>query len=267
MVVSNGRNRMISRLRPVIVYVALLVSSATIAAELSHTRVTETGQEDASTAESALSATELARARIWGMSETEWHRYRQLMQGIRGSVSPSTLSPLEVLGIHARDEAERQRYAEAWVRAMRDDVDRILAFQRAYDAAGKRLYPNEPLIDVNRLPGRAEARSPIQSTDRVLFFTRTECAVCDAMWNKLMKRFDDIPRIDVYLTDVAPGDDAAVRAWASRHRIDLEWVRSRRITLNHDAGALDRLTKGQGNVPYLLRRRGEALSPLRASDL
>ena len=181
-------------------YVALLASSATIAAELSHTRVTETGQETSSTAASTLSATDLARARIWGLSETEWHRYRQLMQGIRGSVSPSTISPLEVLGIHARDEAERQRYAEAWMHAMRDDVDRILAFQRAYDAAGKRLYPNEPLIDVDRLPGKTQEQSPFQFTDRVLFFTRPECAVCDAMWNKLMKRFDDIPRIDVYLT-------------------------------------------------------------------
>ena len=69
----------------------------------------------------------------------EWQRYRQLMQGIRGSISPETISPIEVLGIHARDEAERQRYADAWASAMHEDVDRILAFQRAYDEAGKRL--------------------------------------------------------------------------------------------------------------------------------
>ena len=256
-----------SQLKSLIVYVVLVALPPVAAADLSNTRVTETRQETLSAAANTLSTTDLARARTWGLSETEWHRYQQLMQGIRGSVSPSTISPLEVLGIHARDEAERQRYAEAWMHAMRDDVDRILAFQRAYDAAGKRLYPNEPLIDVDRLPGKIQELSPFQFADRVLFFTRPECAVCDAMWNKLMKQFDDIPRIDVYLDDVASGDDAAVRAWASRHRIDPEWVRRRRITLNHDGGALDRLTKGQGNIPYLLRRRGDALSPLRASDL
>ena len=142
---AKGLDRMTRRLMPVIVCGALLATPVAFAVELSHTQVTETGSKDSPAAASALADTDLARARVWGLSETEWHRYRHLMQGIRGSVSPSTISPLEVLGIHARDDEERQRYAEAWVRAMREDVDRILAFQRAYDAAGKRLYPNEPL--------------------------------------------------------------------------------------------------------------------------
>ena len=207
------------------------------------------------------------RARFWDLSEIEWHRYQQLMQGIRGSISPSTISPIEVLGIHARDEAERKTYAESWVRAMREDVGRILAFQRAYDAAGKRLYPNELMIDVNRLPGRAAEMSAIQSADRLLFFARPECPACDVMMNDMLKRIDEFIGIDIYLTDIAPGDDAAVRAWASSHHIDPQWVRSRKITLNHDGGALDRLTNGQGEVPYILRRRVEALSPLKASNL
>ena len=61
-----------------------------------------------------LSPTDKARATIWDLSDTEWRRYRSLMDGIRGSISPATLSPIEVLGIHARDEAERRRYAERW---------------------------------------------------------------------------------------------------------------------------------------------------------
>jgi hypothetical protein len=39
------------------------------------------------------------------------------------------------------------------------------------------------------------------------------------------------------------------------------------VTLNHDAGALTKLTDGEGQVPYLMRRRGEAVSQLRAADL
>lgn len=211
---------------------------------------------------------DLTRARLWDLSEVEWHRYKQLMQGIRGSISPSTISPIEVLGIHARDEAERQRYAEAWARAMREDVDRILAFQRAYDAAGKHLYPNQPLIDIDRLPRKTKETNTFQSTDRLLFFTRADCPACDRLMNTLLKRIDDVSGIDIYLTEVAPEDDAAVREWASIHKIDLEGVRSRRITLNHDGGALDKLTSGQGKVPYILRRRGgEELSQIRASDL
>jgi len=258
---------MINRLKPLIVYVVLVASHPVVAADPSHTRITETGQEALSTITSTLSVTDLANARIWGLSETEWRRYQQLMQGIRGSISPSTISPLEVLGIHARDAAERSRYAESWVRAMREDVDRVLAFQRAYDAAGKRLYPNELLIDIARLPGRDAEMNASQSTDRLLFFTRPECPTCDVMMNDLLKRIDDFIGIDIYLIDIAPGDDAAVRAWASSHQIDPQWVRSRRVTLNHDGGALDRLTGGQGVVPYVLRRQVEAFSPLKASDL
>ena len=172
-----------------------------------------------------------------------------------------------MLGIHARDEAERQRYAETWARAMREDVDRILAFQRAYDAAGKRLYPNEQLIDIDRLPGKTKDTSALQSTDRLLFFARPECPACDMLMGKLLRRMDEVSGIDIYLTDIAPGDDGAVRNWASAHKINPEWVRSRRITLNHDAGTLNSLTSGQGEVPYVLRRRGADVSKLRPSDL
>jgi len=245
----------------------LVASYPVVAANLSQLQIRETAQRDSFTTTNNLSETDLARARVWELSETEWRRYQQLMQGIRGSISPSTISPIEVLGIHARDEAERQQYVEAWARAMREDVDRILAFQRAYDTAVQRLYPNEPLIDIDRLPGKSSEMNALQSTDRLLLFARPVCPVCDLLVDKLLKRIDEVSGIDIYLMELAPGDDAAVRNWASSHRIEPEWVRSRRVTLNHDGGALKKLTNGQGEVPYLLRRRGEALSQLRASDL
>ena len=259
--------RMNSRLQPVMLSFALVVSHAVVATELTNTQVKQTGQNDTSLAANTLSASELARARMWDLSAVEWRRYKQLMQGIRGSISPSTISPIEVLGIHARDEAERKRYAEAWARAMREDVERILAFQRAYDAAGKRLYPNVPLIDTDLLPAKAEGTRALQATDRLLFFVRPECPACDLIMRKLLQRIDEVSGIDIYLSGVAPGDDSAVRVWASRQQIDPAWVRHRRITLNHDGGALKRLTNGQGAVPYILRRQGELLSQLRASDL
>ena len=126
-----------SRMKAIFLSIALVVSHPVVATKLSHTQVKDTGQDASSTAASALSPTDLARARLWDLSETEWRRYKQLMQGVRGSISPSTISPIEVLGIHARDEAERQRYAEAWARVMYEDAGRILAFQHAYDAATK----------------------------------------------------------------------------------------------------------------------------------
>ncbi|MET0003341.1 MAG: TIGR03759 family integrating conjugative element protein [Candidatus Thiodiazotropha sp.] len=250
------------------VFLGVLVASNTaMAAEFSHTQIKDTRQDSSQKSPNVLSATDLAHARLWGLSETEWRRYKQLMQGIRGSISPATISPIEVLGIHARDDAERQRYAEVWAQAMYEDAGRILAFQRAYDAATKRLYPNMSLIDISRLPGKAEVKNPFQSGDRLLFFTRPDCPACDLLLNKLLKRIDEINGVDIYLTHVDKGDDRAVRDWASNHQIDPDWVRSRRITLNHDGGALDKLTQGQGDVPSVLRRRGEDVSRLPISEL
>ena len=256
-----------SRWKVTVLASVLVASSPVMAADVASTRVKETGQAASSTATNTLSETERVRARTWGLSETEWRRYKQLMQGVRGSISPSTISPIEVLGIHARDEAERRRYAQVWARTMHEDASRILAFQQAYDAALKQLYPNALLIDINRLPEKSKTGSALASTDHLLFFTRPECPACDLLMGKLMERFDDVTGIDIYLTGIEPGDDAAVRAWASAHAIEPNWVRNRRITLNHDGGALERLTHGQGKVPTILRRRGEDLSPIRVSDL
>lgn len=238
-----------------------------MADNLDTSSIATTGTAATPETNSRLSEPERTRARSWNLSETEWQRYRRLMDGVRGSISPETISPLEVLGIHARDGQERQRYAERWAQIMHEDAERILAFQHAYDAAIRRLYPNEPLIDASRLPDTTTKTDSLQASDRVLFFTRAACPACDALLQRLLQRLDTVAGIDIYLTDIAGGNDQAVRAWARQHNIQPEWVRSRKVTLNHDAGALEQLTAGKGEVPALMRRRGEEVSPLRASDL
>jgi integrating conjugative element protein (TIGR03759 family) len=258
---------MISPVRLIALGFAFTLAVPVYAASLSSTPITETGKGSSSTERSVLSDLERARAQTWNLSESEWQRYRQLMQGIRGSISPGTISPIEVLGIHARDVAERQRYAERWAQTMHEDAERILAFQHAYDAAIRRLYPGEPLIDPGRLPEPSEKTGSLEPGDRVLFFTRAECPVCDALFGRLIQKIDAIAGIDIYLSAEHGGNDEAVRDWAKSHAIQPDWVRSRRVTLNHDAGALEQLTHGEGEFPSLMRRRGEVVSPLRLADL
>ena len=214
-----------------------------------------------------LSASEIERSRAWQLSETEWHRYQSLMLGIRGSVSVDNLSPIEVLGIHARDAAERRRYAEAWARAMREDAERILAFQREYDAAGKRLYPGQALIDDRRLPLRSAENTTLQRSDRVLFFASLQCPACDIVLGALIARLDRIAGIDVYITDVESSDNASIRLWANAHGIKPEWVREQRVTLNHDAGALQRISPEPTEPPTMFMRRDEQVLPLMYADL
>jgi len=244
--------------------VALSGTTPVLATDPAPTATTDTRATTSTLATSTLDAAELARARAWDLTEAEWSRYRSLPQGIRGSVSPPTLSPVEVLGIHARDDAERCHYAERWAALMREDVDRIRAFQRAYDEAGRGLFGAEPLIDPARIAPAEDGSAALAPGDRVLLFTRPDCApCCDALLERLPWRLDTLAGLDIYLAEVQPGDERAVRDWATRHGIDPERVKRRQVTLNFAAGALADL----GPVPYVLRRRGQDLSPLSPGQL
>jgi len=213
------------------------------------------------------------RAAQWGLNDTEWQRYQSLMLGVRGSVSPATLSPIEVLGIHARSTEERQRYAEQWAVMMREDAERILAFQWAYDDAQRRLFPSGLLIDpsvVNAIKsdqGLAE-KLAWQPADRVLFFTDTQCPTCDAVLERLVSQLKQFSGIDLYLIDMSAGDESQIREWAASKNIDPQWVDEHKVTLNIDAGARDKVTAHTGqqgqDLPLLVLRRGDLFTPLPA---
>jgi integrating conjugative element protein (TIGR03759 family) len=245
----------------------MLTSVAALGQDVSNTTTTESRSLPADTERTPLNESERARSNAWNLSETEWRRYQGLMLGIRGSVSTSHLSPIEVLGIHARDALERRAYAERWARAMRDDAERILAFQHAYDAAAKRLLSGQTLIDVGKLQHLPQKTSELKREDRVLFFTRAQCPACDAVLVKLLSRLESIAGIDIFLTDVPDNDDSVIRSWAESKGIDAEWVRSRQVTLNHDAGTLQKITDDAPEIPALFVRRNQQVSKLQYTAL
>jgi integrating conjugative element protein (TIGR03759 family) len=250
-----------SSARTLLIGVILAVSAPVVTQTVSSTDVSVTRQTQDDTENTTLTASERARARAWALSETEWRRYRGLMQGIRGSVSPENLSPIEVLGIHARDPAERRQYAEAWARAMRADAERILAFQRAYDAAHERLFPEQALIDVAQLDAFPKSRRALESGDRLLVFTPLDCPSCNAVLGRAIDRLDGIAGLDIYVTG-APPDDAAIRAWAQDRGIQRDWVHERRVTLNRDGGLLKEIDADATELPAIFRRRGERIDRL-----
>ena len=253
--------------RPGLICLLLVLAVPVLGQSVSSTETAETHRLSHEAARTPLSMTELARSSAWGLSEIEWRRYQALLLGIRGSVSPANLSPIEVLGIHARDSAERRRYAEIWAQAMREDAERILAFQHAYDAAMKRLFSGQMLIDVGKLQTLPQKTSELQADDRILFFTRVMCPACDAVLVKLISRLDTVAGIDIYITNVPTKDDEVIRAWAEEHGIERDWVGTRRVTLNHNAGALEKMTDGPVETPALFIRRNGQLATLSYAQL
>ncbi|WP_404299140.1 integrating conjugative element protein [Alicycliphilus denitrificans] len=103
-------------------------------------------------ARTQLDDTERHIQQMWGLSNDEMRRAKILAQGPRANFSVERISPLEILGIHARSDAERRQYAERLARIFHADVERSIAWDREMQAAMARLYPNEPMVSYDGLP-------------------------------------------------------------------------------------------------------------------
>jgi len=187
------------------------------------------------------------QARDWGLNTEEWARFQTLMRGPLGVYSPH-LDPLSALGIEARSEEERHHYAELQVQAEVHRVEKLLAYQQAYDAAWQRLYPASSRVlplDAGTTP------MPVASStyERAAVFVKNDCQACDQVVRQLQASGG---AFDIYVVG-SHADDTLIRNWAQRAGVDPGKVRTRTITLNHDAGRW--LLLGQpGELPAVLHQ-------------
>lgn len=173
-------------------------------------------------------ASEERQARDWGLRTEEWARFRQLMQGPLGTYSPN-LDPLTALGIEARNDDERTRYATLQAQAEARRVDKMLAYQRAYDLAWQHLFPGQLRVSLS------DAQTPNSSNSgsgRLAVFVKPDCPACAQRVQQLQLSGT---RFDLYLVG-SQGDDERIRLWARQAGIDPAKVRAAAITLNHDSG-------------------------------
>jgi integrating conjugative element protein (TIGR03759 family) len=213
------------------------VASAEVAnSSTSNSSTIETPQEKSSQQQSHQNAQQ------WGLSDTEWQEYQQLMQGKRGVQSPG-LDPLTTLGVESDNPADRRRLAELWVKEEYQRTEKELEFQREVNAAWNRLYPNALAVNMGNAAGIAH-----DTNGRLALFVSNNCSRCDA---RLAAVLADNRPVDIYLVG-SDGKDDTVRQWAISHNIPIDRVRSREITLNHDSGLW--LQYGQGQMPVILQQ-------------
>lgn len=180
----------------------------------------------------------------WGLSDSDWSRYQTLMKGERGIMSPG-LDPLTALGVETDNSAERRRLAELWVKHEYQRTEKELAFQRDVNAAWLRLYPETLAVNM----GANAAGIAHDTQGRLALFLKENCSRCDA---RLAAVLADNRPVDLYLVGI--DSDDGLRAWAVKHNIPVEKVRSRQITLNHDNGLWFRY--GMGQMPVILQQGG-----------
>jgi len=180
----------------------------------------------------------------WGLQPQEWAHYRELMEGPLGIYSPN-LDPLSALGIEARTDEERRRYAELQVKSEAHRVEKLLTYQRAYGEAWQRLNPGMQRVS---LPDDKPSAVATRSSGRTAVFVKDGCAPCEQRVRQMQSAGT---AFDVYMVG-SRQDDARIRQWATQAGIDPARVRARTITLNHDAGRW--LSTGlSGELPAVVR--------------
>ena len=206
----------------------------------------------------AVERTDLDEAALWGLSTEEWHRHLELRQGIRGSLSTEGISPIEVLGIHARTDSERRHYARIWAQMMIEDADRVLKFQKAYDQAVGEITNGRLLIDPNLLPEPDDKDTKkLLSTDRIMFFASLDCLACEVVFERTSALLTEVSGIDIYFVNADSSDHARIRDWARKRGVAPTDVKNRKISLNLDDGVLKHLAPRIRKVPFLMLVRDD----------
>ncbi|MEZ9997918.1 TIGR03759 family integrating conjugative element protein [Vibrio sp. 10N.261.46.A3] len=197
-------------MKPILMALALTLSSATYAGT--------TDPIDTHAQETTVQT--LNQAKAWGLSEQDWQRYETLMSSPQGHGLEKS-NPITVLGRFARTPSERAKLAEALVHYEKKRVEGLLAFNRAYQSAWKRLYPTLKPIGTQR-------------PDRVALFVQEDCLTCFTAYQQWRSQG---VAVDVYISGIQQ-DDERLKRWAEQAGITTSDVQSGAVTLNHDDAGL-----------------------------
>lgn len=232
------------QLKFVVLAVSLLLALEAIADQTSATRIESTTSEDTA-------------AKAWRLKASDWQRYKDLQAGPRGTWSPG-LDPITTLGLSADTDAERRRFAEMLVEAEKLRIEQELAFQKEYDAAWRRLYPDlMPVMPSGSgLPAIGEIAH--NQASRLLVFASQKCETCNGLVSRLVSTG---AAFDLFLVGT-DSDDQVIRTWAKSVGIPPDRVRTRQITLNHDNGQWFDLGGLTGTLPAAFKRAGDKWLPV-----
>ena len=207
-------------------------------------------------------------ASIWELNTREWSRYRELAQGVRGHLSDPGITPIEILGIHARSTEERRYYARRFARLMHEDTKRILAFQRAYDQEIRSFTQGGPLVDPEQVRLRdTKAEPELSVTDTILLFVKHDCPVCDRLLEQVLKSHESVMGIEIYFVGTESSMPSELESWLVERDIDSAILSSDKVQFQPAQPLLGSLNRTIDDVPLLLKRRKGRLQRLSTSGL
>ncbi len=201
-----------------------------------------------------LTVQQLHEAAVWELTQDEEKRYVLLMQN-RSRIFYRGLrqTPLDILGINARTEDERNHFAELAAKQEAQKVSKNIAWNNAFYKAYNKLFENVPVVgDFDPKPYSPYAHKPVQLNqgDTLYFFIKPDDAVKSVLM-LLIEAIDTTPntRLNIMLLD---SDESSIQLWANRHQIPQALVNSSQIILNNGDLNYQSLAIPKKETPLLL---------------
>jgi len=204
----------------------------------------------------------LHEAKVWGITSEEEARYVSLMQSKSGVYYQGlNLTPLDILGINARNETERTHFAELAATAEAQKVSKNIAWNNAFYRAYNALFKGVPIVgDFDLTPYSPLHYKPVtlEPNDRLFLFVKTTDAVKTILMT-LGELLQTTPNAELHIL-LLNAQEFEIQQWANFHQIPQDLVTSHKINLNHGHLQFESLKFKKKKTPLLLlSRQGKSI--------
>lgn len=193
-------------------------------------------------------------ALVWGITKLDEKRYVLLMQNKSKTFYEGLrLTPIDILGLNARSEQERNRLASLSASIEAQKVSKNLAWNNAFHAAYLNEVKGVSVVgEFDPSPYSPYAYKPVDiaSGDTLHFFVGSKDRVSTVMIS-LIKALEETPGTAFNIT-LIDGDETGIQLWANQQHIPRELVEQNRITLNIGRLGFEGLGVKGNKTPLLL---------------
>ncbi|KTD53480.1 bile acid beta-glucosidase [Legionella santicrucis] len=201
-----------------------------------------------------LNEQQLHEAKIWGLTLDEEKRYVILMQNRSGVYYKGLrLTPLDILGINARDEAERNHFAMIAAEQEAQKVTKNIAWNNAFHKAYNNFFANVPVVgDFDPSPYSPYAHQPVTLTvgDRLYLFIKPYDSVKSILL-QLIDAIEKTPNTQLHIM-LIDADELAIQQWANLQQIPRQLVSQGHVSLNHGEMNFQALSIAEKATPLLI---------------
>lgn len=204
-----------------------------------------------------LSAAQIHEAKVWGLTPDEEKRYVLLIQN-KSAIYYEGLrqTPLDILGINARTEEERNHFAELSAAFEAQKVSKNLAWNHAFYLAYNKSFKDVPIVgktDLSRYSPQQYKPIGLEPDDNLYLFLKPTDAVKITLLS-LSEALKSTSNTHLHIMLLGT-TDLGIQAWASQHQIPKEMVASNQISLNHGELSFNVLHGVDKKTPLLLLAR------------